>query len=67
MHANHRHPKATSRPPFSVVVRILQFAESILLAWTDEDRAIDPQAAQLGAPLEAGEELYPELQDSYTQ
>jgi len=36
-----------------------------LLSWTEEDTRVHPQAAVLGAPLEAGKHLYPELQETY--
>ena len=34
-----------------------------LLSWTEKDKAAHPQAASLGAPIEAGDELYTDLQD----
>ena len=36
-----------------------------LLSWSEEDMRVHPQAAVLGAPLEAGKDLYPELQGTY--
>jgi len=38
-----------------------------LLSWSEEDMRLHPQAAVLGAPLEAGKDLYPELQKMYTK
>ena len=44
----------------------LQHPEFKLLKWTAEDlSAYSEQARTLGAPLEAGEELYPDIQKSY--
>ena len=37
-----------------------------LLYWLEEDKEIHPEAAVLGASLAAGEQLYPELQNTYT-
>ena len=36
-----------------------------LLKWSEEDKATDPEAATLGADLDAGQELYKELQERY--
>ena len=36
-----------------------------LLSWSEDDMRVHPQAAVLGAPLEAGKYLYPELQGTY--
>ena len=36
-----------------------------LLKWSEEDKATDPEAATLGADLNAGLELYKELQERY--
>jgi hypothetical protein len=33
--------------------------------WTKHDKAVHHQAMNLGAPLEAGQSLYTELQNSY--
>ena len=36
-----------------------------VLRWRDIDRAVHAQAADLGGPLEAGQDLYPELQQTF--
>ena len=36
-----------------------------LLSWSEEDMRVHPQAAVLGATLEVGKDLYPELQRTY--
>ena len=55
----------TSRPSFTEVVEALSEPEIDLLCWSEEDTAVHPQAEVLGAPLEAGVDLYPELQGTY--
>ena len=44
---------------------MLSHSDSHLLSWTDQDRKVHHQASCLGAPLEAGENLYPDLQEYY--
>ena len=54
------------RPDFAKVESILhQSGDDELLAWSEEDKAVHPQASELGAPLEAGKALYPKLQNLY--
>ncbi len=60
-----RHPDKSSRPSFTEVLEALSEPETDLLCWSVEDTAVQPQAAVLGAPLEAGVDLYPELQRTY--
>ena len=36
-----------------------------LLGWSEEDKSVHPEAAQLGADLIFGEELYKDLQTIY--
>ena len=60
-----RHSEAGKRPTFSAIVKMLSHSDSHLLSWTDQDRKVHPQASCLGAPLEAGENLYPDLQEYY--
>ncbi len=62
-----RHPDTSSRPSFTEVLEALSEPETDLLRWSAEDTAVHPQAAVLGAPLEAGVDLYPELQETYSQ
>ena len=55
-----------SRPLFPDILMELQRPDFKLLKWTAEDvSAYSEQARTLGAPLEAGEELYQELQKTY--
>ena len=60
-----RHPEASSRPSFSHLLRALSQPETELLSWSEEDIRVHPQAAMLGTPLEAGKDLYIELQNTY--
>lgn len=62
-----RHPDPSSRPTFPVLAGILQGSEEVLLAWADEeeDTASHTLYAVLGASLEAGKELYAEVQHLY--
>ena len=60
-----RHPQASSRPTFSQLLQALCQPETELLSWSEEDLRVHPQAAVLGAPLEASKDLYPELQEIY--
>jgi len=60
-----RHPEASSRPTFYQLLQALSFSEAELLVWSEEDMRVHPQAAVLGASLEAGRDLYPELQETY--
>ena len=60
-----RHPQASSRPTFSQLLQALCQPDTELLSWSEEDVRVHPQAGMLGAPLEAGKDLYPELQQIY--
>ena len=46
-------------------VHVLSSPATDLLSWSEEDMKVHPQAAVLGASLEAGKDLYPELQWTY--
>ena len=50
---------------FSAIFKMLGHSDSHLLNWSDRDKQVHPQASYLGAPLEAGDELYIDLQDYY--
>jgi len=39
--------------------------EAEILSWSEKDIKVNPQAAVLGSPLEAGKDLYPKLQKIY--
>ena len=63
---NPRNPVPEARPSFSVMFLELQHPDFKLLTWTAEDvAAYTEQARTLGAPLEAGEELYTDIQKMY--
>ncbi|CAI8032558.1 Ephrin type-A receptor 8 (Fragment), partial [Geodia barretti] len=56
-------PEPESRPTFPDIQTVLQRPDFKLLTWTAEDvAAYTEEARTLGAPLEAGEELYTEMQ-----
>ena len=60
-----RNTEKSSRPAFAELVQALSSPVTDLLSWTEEDKRVHPQAAVLGTPLEAGKDLYPELQETY--
>ena len=60
-----RHPDTASRPAFSELYQAVSQSESELLGWSEDDVRVHPQAAVLGAPLEAGKDLYRELQEMH--
>ena len=61
-----RHPEPESRPEFPDIQVELQRPDFKLLTWTAEDvAAYTEQARTLGSPLEAGEELYTDIQKTY--
>ncbi|CAI8021519.1 Ephrin type-A receptor 4a (Fragment) [Geodia barretti] len=60
------HPEPHSRPTFPDIQTVLQRPDFKLLTWTAEDvAAYTEEARTLGAPLEAGEELYTDIQNCY--
>ncbi len=60
-----RHPESSKRPKFTEVVEVMSVDHKQVLKWRDIDKAVHPQAASLGGPLEAGQDLYPELQQTF--
>lgn len=58
-----RHPIASSRPTFSEILTGLLKDE--VLSIPAEDQTTHPQASLLGASLEAGLEMYKDLQNTY--
>ena len=60
-----RNRQATERPMFSKLMTAFLSNPSLLLKWTANDRSVSPQASMLGAPLEEGRGLYPNLQLKY--
>ena len=62
-----RHPEKSLRPSFHSLCQSLDGEPATLLQWREEDTQSHPQASLLGAELEAGKNLYTELQDMYLQ
>ena len=61
-----RNAEPESRPTFSDIQTVLQRPDLKLLTWMAEDvAAYTEEARTLGAPLEAGEELYTDIQNAY--
>ena len=61
-----RNPEPEFRPTFPDIQTVLQRPDFKLLTWTAEDvAAYTEEARTLGAPLEAGEELYTDIQNTY--
>ena len=58
----YRSPKPSSRPTFTNLLQSLQEPSAHVLHWTEEDSQGHPQATCLGASMEAGIDLYPDLQ-----
>ena len=66
-HITNRQPESSRRPTFPQLVEMLSRAEFELFAWEEEDLMdCDPNVKLIGAPLEVAQNLYPELQESYT-
>ena len=62
-----RHPKTSLRPKFSVLQKQLFLPGNELLKWLEDDEAVHLEAAQLGADILRGEELYKDLQTLYME
>ena len=61
-----RHPEAASRPTFFDTLMALQRPDYQLLKWTLEDEAAySEEARTIGSPIEAGQELYADMQHVY--
>ena len=58
-----RHPEKSSRPSFHSLRQSLDGEPGTLLWWREEDTQGHPQASLLGAEMEAGKNLYTELQE----
>ena len=61
----YRHPDPSNRPDFVSVLQQLSLPDAKLLRWSEEDKAIDPEAATLGAGLDKATNLYKRLQERY--
>ena len=55
----------SDRPNFPEISRQLSLPDPKLLQWTEEDKAVHPEAAKLGADLLSAQDLYKDLQASY--
>ena len=55
----------SQRPSFRDIVLILVGSEEMVLNIPEEDSSTNPLAGVLGAPLEAGENMYSDLQRKY--
>ena len=60
-----RHPDKHCRPTFPSLCQSLAEEAGSLLQLIEGDDQGHPQASLLGAPLEAGALLYPDLQNTY--
>ncbi len=63
--SRYRHPQTKVRPGFRDVVVTLVGSEEVVLCIPEEDSSTHPLAGVLGAPLEAGENMYQQLQNRY--
>ena len=64
LHALHRNPTHSQRPPFSEISATLNGSSSTLLLWTGDDRSV---VGELGDQLSEAQFLYQELQNTYLQ
>ena len=55
----------SERPQFMIVSCKLAQPDSVLLNWSGEEKNSYSDADQLGASLEATQDLYKDLQDTY--
>ena len=61
-----RHPEAASRPTFFDTLLALQRPDFQVLKWTCEEvAAYSKEARTIGSPIEAGQELYTDIQHVY--
>lgn len=60
-----RHPDTSERPDFPEISQQLSWPDPKLLKWSEEDKALHPEAIKLGADLLIAHDLYGDLQDSY--
>jgi len=64
--ALNRHPKASSRPSFTEVRGELSLPDPAILQLNEEDKTDNSDAFKLGSELEAAQDLYLDLQQTYT-
>ena len=60
-----RHPDCHSRVSFTEVVQSLNYDQRSLLQMDPSDKTGTPLSLTLGAPLEHGQDLHKDLQDTY--
>ncbi len=60
-----RHPETELRPAFRDIVLTLVGNKERVLDIPEEDSSTNPLSVVLGAPLEAGENMYSQLQSRY--
>ena len=60
-----RNPVARERPSFHDIMLLLDQNKPVVLEIPQEDLASHPKAGELGASLEAGKNMYSELQHTY--
>ena len=64
----YRNPDPRSRPQFGQLVNVLAGNSGYLLGWSDEDKqACSKEVMTLGSPLEVANDLYYDLQLTYTR
>ena len=62
----YRNPVHRLRPSFSAILKTISQPAYVLFHWFEEDKqAAGSQCDVLGAPLEAGHNLYLDLQNTY--
>jgi ephrin-B len=61
------HPDSSRRPTFDQILDEISTNSRVILSWRDVDKRVHPQASVLGTPLEAGQDLYPELQQTFVK
>ena len=62
-----RHSESSQRPGFRDIVLMLVGSEKMVLSIPEEDSSTNPLAGVLGAPLEAGKNMYSQLQNRYSR
>ena len=60
-----RNPDGNHRPTFKDILDTLAEDPEGLLHWNDENKAVHLSSSVLGSDLEAGQDLYPELQQIF--
>ncbi|XP_019862739.1 PREDICTED: ephrin type-A receptor 6-like [Amphimedon queenslandica] len=60
-------PDSNHRPTFKDILDTLAEDPEGLLHWSDENKAVHESSSVLGSDLEAGQDLYPELQQIFVK